>query len=317
MLVVGPNSAIDAYWTLDRLRPGQVNRAQAAFDTAGGKANNLSRALRRLGGRPLVVGIAAGHQGALMLAGLAREGIAHDYVTAPGETRRNLSLLSCSDRATTVLLEPGQALTGETLDELAAKVDRWAPGVPFVALTGSLPPGAPATLYAQLIRRVRARSDAQIAVDASGEALRHAAGAGLDLLKVNLEEFESAFPGAASDWTAIERQYRRLQRDGLKTLCLTHGPRGAAVLSGEDRFGVRTGVPDLVSAVGAGDTFLAGLLFGLGRGDGLRDAARLASAAAAANLQTLGCGFIEPPSVEACLGRTVLVDPREFLERAA
>jgi sugar/nucleoside kinase (ribokinase family) len=87
-------------------------------------------------------------------------------------------------------------------------------------------------------------------------------------------------------------------------------------LSGHERYWVKTAVPDWVSAVGAGDTFLAGLLHGLGQGGDLREAARLASAAAAANLQVLGCGFIERASVEHFLARTEVLEAQAFLEVA-
>jgi tagatose 6-phosphate kinase len=315
VLVVGPNAAVDTYYTLDAVGLGQVNRINSVRDTAGGKANNLARALMRLGGHPLVIGIAAGRRGAFILDQLTREGLAHDYVIVEGNSRLNTTLLATASRETTVLLEPGQPVTLEALEAMAAKVGRWAPGVGCVVLTGSLPPGGPPDLYARLTRLATA-AQALVAVDASGEVLRQAAQAGPGLVKVNLEEFESAFPGQANDWARLQHQYQALADCGLQTLCLTAGAHGAVLLNNQDQFWVHTHVPEWVSAVGAGDTFLAGLLFALRRGDSLREAACLASAAAAANLQVLGCGFIEADTVSHYLTRTRILEARAFMEVA-
>jgi tagatose 6-phosphate kinase len=315
VVVVGPNAAVDTYYSLEALDLGQVNRIGTVRDTAGGKANNLARALLRLGGRPLVVGIAAGQRGAFILNELEREGLDHDYVMAEGNSRLNTTLLAKSTRVTTVLLEPGQPVAVEALAALRQKVGHRARTVGCMVLTGSLPSGAPSSLYAELIRHM---ADARVfvAVDAAGEVLRLAAEAGPALVKVNWEEFESAFPGHTQGWDRLQQQYRALVMGGMQILCLTAGARGALVFSAHDQFWVRTDVSEWVSTVGAGDTFLAGLLVGLRRGDSLRDAARLASAAASANLQVLGCGFIEPELVQHFLSRTHLFEAEAFMGMA-
>lgn len=313
VVVVGPNAAVDTYYTLEALGLGQVNRISAVRDTAGGKANNLARAFLRLGGRPLVVGVAAGRRGTYILDQLEQEGLAHDYVMVAGNSRLNTTLLSTDARTTTVLLEPGQPVPPEALEKLVEKVTQQMPRVGYVALTGSLPPGGPPDLYARLARSARAQQ-AFVAVDAAGEVLRQAVLAGPNLVKVNLEEFESAFPGQAGDWDTLWRQYRTLAAGGLQTLILTAGAQGALCLSGQEAFCVQTDVPAWVSTVGAGDTFMAGLLFALRRGDSLKEAARLASAAASANLQVLGCGFIESETVKHFLGCTHLHEAEAFME---
>src|SRR5690606_34852832 len=116
---------------------GQVNRVRVLLYAAGGKANNLARAFQRLGGQPLVLGIAAGHWGKFMLESLEREGIGHEYVSAEGEGRLTTTILANEEQrgATTVLLEPGQAVPEKVMAELAAKIEAWAPKVGFVVLT--------------------------------------------------------------------------------------------------------------------------------------------------------------------------------------
>lgn len=310
LLVAGANPAIDLYYCLDHLRVGDVNRVASVRSAAGGKANNLARAHHRLGGRPLTTGIAAGETGKRILDGLTAEGIAHDYVIGGGESRQTVTLVAAG--ATTVLLEPGPPVAEASLACLEAKVATLAPSVAAVAIVGSLPPGAPAEYVAQLVLTAREASTAPIAVDTSGEALRLAALTGPHLIKVNVEEYERAFRRSARHRSAVESHFLSLTDRGLETLCLTDGPRGALVLSRRERFAVRTEAADPISTAGAGDAFLAGLLFALHRGDDLTAAAQLASAAAAAALQTVGAGFIDATLVETALSRTRLLDAGAF-----
>jgi tagatose 6-phosphate kinase len=310
LLAVGVNPAVDVYYRLERFCPGDVNRMTPVRTAAGGKANNLARAYRRLGGRPMTTGIAGGVNGQRLLSGLTEEGIDHDYVAGDGETRQTITLVAGG--STTVLLEPGPRVAEGELDALAGKVAARAATVPTVAFTGSLPPGAPAPYLARLVQRVRQVSPAFVALDASGEALRLAGLAGPHLIKVNAEEFERAFAQPARSRAGLEHRFQTLAEGGVETLCLTDGARGALLLTGGGGFVVRTETGPPLSTAGAGDAFLAGLLVGLGRGDGPREAARLASAAAAAALETIGAGFIEPAAVAAALTRTRLLDAAVF-----
>jgi tagatose 6-phosphate kinase len=295
LLVVGVNPAVDVYYRLDRLCVGGVNRVTPVRSAAGGKANNLARAYRRLGGRPLATGIVGGESGRCIRDGLTQEGIAHDFVSAAGDSRQTVTVVAGG--TTTVLLEPGPHVAEPALVDLEAKVAALAATVPAVAVAGSLPPGAPASYLGDLVRAVRAASGALVAVDASGEALRLGGLAGPHLIKVNAEEVEVAFRQSARSRAGIDRLFRELSDRGVETLCLTDGARGALVVTDRECFAVQTDAGEPVSTAGAGDAFLAGLLFALGRGKALCEAARLASAAAAAALEAIGAGFIEPEVV--------------------
>lgn len=306
LLVVGANPAIDLYYCLDHLQVGDVNRVAAVRAEAGGKANNLARAYRRLGGRPLTTGIAGGDTGRRILDRLTAEGIAHDYVDGDGESRQTVTAVA--NGVTTVLLEPGPLVNAETLARLEAKVATLASTASAVAIVGSLPPGASKDFLAELVRRARAASAGPVALDTSGEALQVAAFAGPHVIKINADEYERAFRQSARNRSVVEAHFQSLADRGLETLCITDGPRGALIFSTQARFVVRTETDGPISTAGAGDAFLAGFLFALHRGDGLTAAARLASAAAAAALRTVGAGCIEPADVDMALSRTQVLD---------
>jgi len=304
LLAVGANPAIDRYYCLDDLRLGEINRVRSVRAAPGGKANNLARAYRRFGGSPLTTGIAAGETGRSILDGLTSEGIDHAYILADGESRQTVTIVG--NGTTTVLLEPGPLVSETTIACLEAKVAALASIVPATVVSGSLPPGAPADTVARLVAAVRRSPDGLVAVDTSGEALRLAALSGPHVIKVNCDEYGCAFGWPATNLTAVQAHFDSLAARGLETLCLTDGPRGALFLSADEAFAVRTEADDPIATAGAGDAFFAGLLFALRRGYRLRDAARFASAAAAAALRRIGAGFIELSDVEIAMRHTRL-----------
>jgi tagatose 6-phosphate kinase len=310
LLVVGANPAMDRYYCLGNLHIGEVNRVSSVQSAAGGKANNLARVFRNLGGNPLTTGIAAGQTGRQILDDLTVEGIGHDYVFAEGESRQTVTV--SAESQTTVLLEPGPLVSEEAIASLVAKVAALALPAAAVAITGSLPAGAPVDTVGRLVAASRETSTAMVAVDTSGEALRLAALAGPHVIKVNREEYERAFGEPTDRLKDVEAHFEVLTMHGVETLCLTDGPRGALVLNRNDRFAVRTPASDPHSTAGAGDAFLAGFVFALLHGRKLRDAARFASAVGAAALRHVAAGFVELADVDSALARTELLEGDAF-----
>lgn len=306
--VVSPNGALDSYYVVSNLLLNDVNRASEAFHTAGGKGHNLARAGVRLGGRVLSIGIVGGHSGRFIEKDLAEEGIDHELVWADIETRRCNTILIEGQPDTTVILEPGQSVGDMARSALSQRVLDRISDLPYLILTGSLPPDFPESYYADLIKALPCK-DTQICIDSNAEPLRLAAIEGAHLIKVNRNEFLAAFGDSSVVFSRhlAEDVYLNLKNFGLQTLIVTDGASGAYVFATDcEPFRVATAVETLESTAGAGDTFLAGFVLALQRGKKISEAARYASAAAAANLQQLGCGFLNVADVDPYLGKTTI-----------
>ena len=142
-----------------------------------------------------------------------------------------------------------------------------------MVLAGSLPPGAPAGWYAELVTALR-RTPAKIAVDTSDEPLAALVaalpGAAPDLMKPNGHELAS-FTGTdaevlESDPAAAARAARYLVDRGVTTVLATLGGLGAVLVTAEDAWYAPSPPIDVVSTVGAGDSSLFGYLLGEVRG---------------------------------------------------
>lgn len=306
VIIVSPNSAIDSFYVLDELVSARVNRAKEAFHTAGSKGNNMGRALVSLGGRALVLGIVGGFSGQFIAKELEREEIDHDLIWTKHESRRQNTFHVIGQLDSTVVLEPGPSIEQEIQDKFVECIVRHSADGTFLVLNGSLPPNFPESFYANVISLLK-NTNVRVCVDCSGNALKLAAAAAPALIKVNTDEFWSAFgePSKRINRNYIRHTCSHLQDKGTETLIITDGSRGSTVFSaGSEPFRVLTQVDSCLSTAGAGDTFLAGFLLALVRGDTIQDAACFASAAAAADVQQLGCGFLKREQVACFLSRT-------------
>lgn len=288
MLVVCPNLAIDRTLALDRLDRGGVSRARSVAAVVGGKGVNAARVALALGGDPLLVGFAGGAMGEVLIRGLEVEGIRSNLVQVGGETRVTITFLE-ADGTVTLVNEPGPDVTtaecGRLVDAAVAAV---RPDEP-VLVTGSLPPNARPTLYAEL---VAALSGHDVVVDAGGLVLEAALAEQPFLVKPNREE--------AAAWGG--QPAGALVAAGARNALVTDGPRDAVFAADGELVRLRPPRVEAVNPVGSGDALAGALLTALEQGEPLRDALRLGIAAAADNARHRTAGRIDPDHVRALAG---------------
>lgn len=273
------------------LQPGEVQRAVGAREDAGGKGVNVARVLHAAGVDTLaVVPVAAGDP---YRALLGESGVPHRAVAVGGHARANLTIAD-ADGMTTKINLAGPALTGAEVEALRTEVVRAAEGASWLVLAGSTPPGAPATLYRDLAFAVRERwgsAAPRIAVDASGDALRHVVAAGAaDLIKPNAEELaevrgEDAAGDADPVAVAVARA-RAIVPALVPAALVTLGADGALLVTADEVWRARAPRIRVASTVGAGDSSLAGYLIAEVAGASAADrlARSVAYGAAAATL---------------------------------
>jgi len=264
IVTLTPNPSVDRTIEVDALVRGAVLRARAARVDPGGKGVNVSRALAANGYKTRAVLPSGGAEGAQLAVLLADAGIETVRVAVDAPVRANVSVVE-PDGTVTKLNELGPPLRPDEVDALMAATVVAARDATWVALSGSLPPGAPDDFYAALVRLLR-DTGAQVAVDTSGPALTAALTAGPHLIKPNAEELaEAVGRPVATIGDAIEAA-EELRRRGAAAVVASLGADGAVLVDETGAVHGEARVPDPQSAVGAGDATLAGFLAGGGAG---------------------------------------------------
>jgi 1-phosphofructokinase family hexose kinase len=298
---VALNPAIDRVASVPRLVPGSIHRPAMLSTVPGGKAVNVVRAASRLGLPGSVVAGIGGHTGAWFREALASEGIGLHAVKVAGEMRTCLSVLDQSTGALTELYEDGARLDAGAwvgIEAALAEALTTRPAEAVVVLSGSVPPGAPDDAYARLARLAADRG-ARVVVDTGGTALGMALEARPWLVKVNATEAQSVTGSSARTLHRAAAAAGTLRGLGAVNAIVTRGVHGAVLATREGAWAL-AGLPPAHRgpyAVGSGDSFLAGLLAGIARGEPAADALRLAGAAGAANARVPGQGDLDAAEV--------------------
>ncbi|WP_205326404.1 1-phosphofructokinase family hexose kinase [Glycomyces sp. YM15] len=278
IVTVTANPSLDRTFEVDRLRRGEVQRAQGDRVDPGGKGVNVSRALVANGYATRAVLISGGHAGTELLDLLAEAGVPIIEVPVSQGVRSNLTLAE-ADGTVTKLNEAGPVLRAEEIEELldaaVAAPPNYALQTPsssidrptaWIAGCGSLPPGVGADFYALLVARARDAGVATV-VDSSGAALDACLAARPDLVKPNLEELAEAARTRIATMGDAVKAAEALRTAGAGAVLASLGADGAILVAAEGVWHAQAPLAaPVASTVGAGDAALAGFLASGGRG---------------------------------------------------
>jgi len=300
LICISANPAIDRRLRLESMAIGEVNRVLSSQPFPGGKAAHVAMVAKALGVDVMWVGFLGGAAGEECETGLSALGLPLTIVRTRTETRVNLELIS-ADGSVTEILEPGGVVTeGEVERLLATCRDVFAESREGtqIALSGSLPPGAPLDLYGELIRMAHLYG-CRTLLDASGEALAHGLAASPDLVKPNRSEAAN-FAGKPIDnaLTATDVA-QKFFKAHAQSVAISLGSEGIVWQSSVDSAPLISKLPPITgcSSVGCGDAALAGFAVAHERGLSNEEAISLAVACGAANCLADAPGQIDPRDV--------------------
>jgi 6-phosphofructokinase 2 len=282
------NPAIDIFVNVGRVEPTRKMRCSTPKRDPGGGGINVARVAHRLGSNVTAIYPVGGAIGKLLHRLVEREGI--DSVVTPShvETRENFTAYETETGEQYRFVLPGSALHRTEWEACLDKLTALPEKPKFVVLSGSIPPGVPEDFFARAVRHAK-RLGAKTVIDTSGAALVAALDEGVTLIKPNLVELRE-FVGLKleSDAECIAA-CRKLIADGrAEAVALTLGEHGALLVTAKHAWRALPMAIQAVSAVGAGDSFLGGLVAALAAGETMQEAFRMGVAAGSAAVMSPG-----------------------------
>ena len=151
----------------------------------------------------------------------------------------------------------------------------------YVVASGSLCHGVPADAYYQIISLVQERG-ARAIVDADGACLRAGLKAKPFAIKPHLKELRRATGRPLRTAAEIVAVATALNHAGVTVAMVSRGRRGLLVVSDGERIRAIPPTVKVKSTIGAGDSAVAGFVFGHAGGKSLEECARFAAAAGTA-----------------------------------
>jgi 1-phosphofructokinase len=258
------NPSVDRALVVTQLCRGQVLRATSSRVDAGGKGINVARALADNGLKTRAVVAIGGPEGDHLSVLLSDAGIDVLAVPIQGSIRSNVTVIE-PDGTTTKINEPGATLSPSELARIVAATVEASSDAQWLVASGSLPPGVPATGYADVVTAL-AGTSTRVAVDTSGPAFAATLSARPALVKPNLQELQECVGSPLETLGDAVAACRTLRERGAGAVLASLGSGGALLLDGETVLLAHCPAVVPVSSVGAGDALLAGFLAGGGEG---------------------------------------------------
>lgn len=255
------NPALDYIMHVEHFEKNRINKTSSELLLPGGKGINVSIVLHNLGMSSTALGFIAGFTGQEIRRKLQGLGVTDDFIELPdGHSRINMKICSHEE---TELNGMGPIIDEVSLLKLYTQLDRLVTGDVLV-LAGSIPASLPDSIYQDIMKRVEAKGVMTI-VDARKDLLENVLELRPFLIKPNNFELAELF-GLEELWDKQEvlRYAKKMQERGARNVLVSMAGAGA-VLAAEDGNTYESPAPDgtVINSVGAGDSMVAGFLYGL------------------------------------------------------
>jgi 1-phosphofructokinase family hexose kinase len=281
------NPAIDRELTVNAVEFDAVLQATGSRVDFGGKGFNVSRLLKSMGMQSTAIGFVGGKAGEQMRDGLKLLDIATDFVWISEETRTNISIVTPSHDHYLKVNEKGPLVEQSKQGELLDKIESIARAGDWWVLAGSLPPGIPDSFYARITEILNDRQAITI-LDTAGESLRLGSKAKPFLVKPNAEEAARLTGLPVENTSQAGLAASEIRKMGAQNVVISLGKKGALLQSADGNWRVHSPKVKAKNPIGAGDSMVGGLIWGLAQGHPLKEALGWGAASGAATASTSG-----------------------------
>lgn len=290
------NPTIDVAYEVERVFPVEKIRTQTELYDPGGGGINVARVFARLGGEARCYYLSGGATGPALDGLMDKHGLVRERIAIVGDTRVATTIVEHQCEKEYRFVPAGPTIAPE---EWQACLDRLAEApCDYLVASGSLAPGVPEDFYAR-VAALAGRRGILMVLDSSGAALRAGlAGNNIHLLKPSLSELGQIAGRELVDEAAIAAAAMTLVEAGrAEMVAVTLGDRGALLARKKGTLRLPALPIEARSTVGAGDSFLAAMVFALASGRDPVEAFRFGIAGGAAALLRPGTHLAEPDDI--------------------
>jgi 6-phosphofructokinase 2 len=294
------NPTIDVAYEVSEVRHTHKIRATREYHNPGGGGINVARVYVRLGGNARCYYLAGGATGVALDGLLDLHQLVRAKIPIEGETRIAANVVETSTgkeyRFVPAGPEVAEAEWRACLEALAqVECD-------YLVASGSLPPGVPDDFYARVTALVRPRG-VRIVLDSSGPALREGlAAGGIHLVKPSVGELQQLVGRNLTGPDAIAAAASEIVSSGrAEIVAVSMGHEGALLAHAGGTVRLPAIAIEAKSTVGAGDSFVAGMVYGLSDGQDVAQAFRYGVATGTAAVLHPGTDLARPDDIEKML----------------
>jgi 6-phosphofructokinase 2 len=294
------NPTVDLSYEVNKVIPTRKIRGVSERIDPGGGGINVARVFTRLGGRATCYYVSGGATGTTLDGLLGALPFSCFPMRIAGNSRIGVNIFELETGLEYRFLPPGPVVAEHEWAAALHKLEEIE--ADYIVASGSLPPGMPADFYAH-ITRLADRKGIKMVLDTSGAPLREGlAGAPVHFVKPNLREFRELVGRELTGKDEVIEAARAFVTSGqTEIIVVTMDVEGAVLVTADDEVFLPAMDVPAKSAIGAGDSFIAGMLYRLAAGATAREAFRYGMAAGSAAMLTAGTDLAQPADIERLL----------------
>lgn len=255
------NPALDRTLWIEQIKPDDSNRIEKEERFSGGKGIDVSRVLKTLGISNRALGFTGGFDGEELEGRLVNEGINCDFIKISGETRTNIVVNDMKTGNQTIFSAEGPEIKPYELMQMIHKVEKLE-DPEFVIISGSLPPGIHPEIYRKIIEIVKSKG-AKTVLDTDGDALKASIESCPDIIKPNVHELSRLYGSDLKGTDEIIDAARNFCKKGVGIVLVSMGAKGILLISDKEQYLASPPRVDVVNTIGAGDSAVAGFVYGI------------------------------------------------------
>lgn len=302
ILIFAPNPALERVALTDAFQPGEPQKPMRVSTWAGGAGLRAASVARLLGGDVLALGFVGGHLGALLRDCLERQDVPHVLTPTQADTRGDFLLLDRNQGVVTRVPEDPPAYTEREADKLLATLGRHLGSAQLLIVADARESGD-TTLLLRALAQAKAASVPTI-VDVRGDNLETVVGAGVWLVRVNLQTLQKRTEQSLQHDSAILSKARAMLDAGVENVCVTLAEDGALLVNAQGAWRVQPPVVSHFNPTGSGETLVGALAVWWEKTGDIVQAVRYGCAAASVNVTHDEPGFATPGEVNILFPRT-------------
>ena len=298
------NPALDRNLFVEGIKYDDSNRILRDERFAGGKGIDVSRVLTTLGVRNKAMGFVGGFDGEELEGRLLNEGIACDFTRISGETRTNIIINDTGKESQTVFSVPGPEIKPYELMQFIHKAEKLE-DPEMVIISGSLPRGVHAEIYGKVMDLAKEKG-AKIVLDTDGDALKNCINRAPDIIKPNLHELGRLSGRDLKSADEIVETALEICSRCSCTLLVSLGARGILLAQEKELLLAVPPAVEVVNTIGAGDSAVAGYVYGITAEKSIQESLICAVAAGTATTLRPGPALCTREDFEGLIPRVTL-----------
>jgi tagatose 6-phosphate kinase len=282
VLTVTLNPLLERRLVFPTVQLGKDFRTDKDFFTAGGKGINVSRQLNYLGIKNLAYTLLGGNNGKIMKNLLSQEQIDYISIQTKNETREASLIIEENENRISTFFGPNTQITTDESEQFSLKMKKMIENCEIVVFSGSSPCKETDDIFPYGIETANKYDKISIC-DTYGNHYKNCIDKSPTIIHNNLHEIEKSLDLKLTGEKEILDCLHQLYKKDIKQVYLTNG--SDMIYTSNFDFIYKANCPKItqLDPTGSGDSFVAGIAYGMHNALTFEETLRMAICLGAAN----------------------------------